>query len=105
MPCASCVKRVRPAEWRTRKRLVAVRRSGPGVADQASPVSSSRMKSASAVGSLTGSFANGVSRFSRLLPAQLYADPEAVTTLPNPGLAITFAHGSGVSVSPSSSTT
>ncbi len=29
------------------------------------------MNSASAVGSLTGSFANGVRRFSRLLPAQV----------------------------------
>ena len=82
-----------------------MRRSGPRVGDHASPVSSSRMNSASAVGSLTGSLANGVRRFSRLLPAQVEAEPPAVTTVPNPGLAITFAHGSGVCVSPSSSTT
>ena len=74
-PCATCEKRLQPAECRTRTRLVAVRRSGPTVGDQASPVSSSRTKSASAVGSLTGSFANGVSRFSRLLPAQVKAEP------------------------------
>ena len=54
-------------------RPAAVRRIGPGVGDHAWPVSSSRMKSASAVGSLTGSFANGVRRFSRLLPAQVVA--------------------------------
>ena len=56
-----------PAECRITKRpLSASRRIGPGVGDQASPVSSSRMKRASAVGSLTGSLANGVRRFSRL---------------------------------------
>jgi hypothetical protein len=44
---------------------------GPGVGDQDSPDSSSRTKIASAVGSVTGSFANGVNRFSRLLPDQV----------------------------------
>jgi RecG-like helicase len=39
---------------------------GPGVGDHASPDSSSRMNHASAVGSITGSFANVVRRFSRL---------------------------------------
>ena len=45
--------------------------SGPGVGDHASPVSSSRTKSASPVGSVTGSFANGVRRFSRLFSDQV----------------------------------
>jgi hypothetical protein len=63
------------------------------------------MNSASAVGSLTGSLANGVRRFSRLFPAQVWDDPPAVTMVPNRGLAITFVHGSGVCVSPSHSTT
>ena len=72
MPCATREKRVRPAECRTRTRLARpCARIGPGVGDHASPVSSSRTNSASAVGSLTGSFANGVRRFSRLFPAQV----------------------------------
>ena len=48
------------------------------------------MKSASAVGSLIGSLANGVSRFSRLLPDQVCAEPDAVTMVPKRGLAMTF---------------
>ena len=51
------------------------RGSGPGVGDQTSPDSSSRRNSASAVGSITGSLANGVSRCSRLLTAQVCAAP------------------------------
>src|SRR6476620_10211336 len=51
-----------------------------------------------------GSFENGVSRFSRLLPAQLNAAPAFVTIVPNSGLAITFDQGNGVSRSPSRTT-
>ena len=46
---------------------------------------------------MTGSFANGVSRFSRLFSDQVKDDPDAVTTVPKAGLAMTFAQGSGVS--------
>src|SRR5258708_1680636 len=60
------------------------------------------MKTASPVGSEIGSLANGVTRFSRLLTAQGNADPDALTIVPNSGLASTFDHGSGVSRSPSS---
>jgi hypothetical protein len=48
-----------------------------------------------------GSLANEVSRFSRLFSDQVCAEPDAVTIVPNIGLAMTFAHGSGVSWSPS----
>ena len=78
-----------------------MRGSGPGVGDQATPVSSSRTKRASAVGSVTGSLAKGVSRFSRLFAAQEKAAPDAVTMVPNPGLAMTFTQGEGVSSAPS----
>src|SRR4030095_9449602 len=56
-------------------------------------------------GSLKGSLANGVNRFSRLFPAQVKAEPELLTIVPNEGFARTFDHGSGVSRSPSSTTT
>ena len=56
---------------------------------------------ASAVGSVTGSLANGVSRFSRLFSDQVKAEPEAVTMVPKPGLAMTFDPGDGVSSAPS----
>ena len=69
------------------------------------PVRSSQMKIASDVGSLTASFANGVSRFSRLLPAQVCALPAAVTSVPNAGLARMLDHGSGVGSSPVVTTT
>src|SRR4030095_5978529 len=59
----------------------------------------------SAVGSLKGSLANGVRRFSRLLTAQVKAAPELLTIVPNAGFARTFDHGDGVSRSPSSTTT
>ena len=59
------------------------------------------MNSASAVGSTTGSLANDVSRFSRLFSDHVCAEPDAVTTVPKLGFAMTFAHGSGVSWSPS----
>ncbi len=101
MPCVVREKCVRPAVWRTRQWSAAVRAIGPGVGDQDSPVSSSRTKSASPVGSLIGSLANGVSRFSRLLPDQVCAAPDAVTMVPKCGLAITFTHGIGVSSVPS----
>ena len=78
-----------------------VRRIGPGVGDHASPVSSSRTNSASPVGSVTGSFQNGVRRFSRLLSAHVNAEPDADTIVPNAGFAMTLTHGSGVSRSPS----
>ena len=51
---------------------------------------------------MTGSFANGVSRFSRLFSAQVCAEPDAVTMVPKRGFAMTLTHGSGVSWSPSS---
>jgi hypothetical protein len=57
------------------------------------------------VGSVTGSFANGVSRFSRLFSDQVVAAPEAVTIVPKRGFATTFAQGSGVSASPCRTTT
>ena len=102
MPFVARVKRVTPGACRmTNRPLAGVRRIGPGVGDQASPVSSSRTKMASAVGSVTGSFANGVRRFSRLFSDQVKAEPEAVTTVPKPGFAMTLTQGSGVSWSPS----
>src|SRR4051812_27113876 len=82
--------------------LVGCRFIGPGVGDQASPDSSSRMNSASAVGSTTASLANDVRRFSRLFSLQVVAAPDAVTIVPNRGLAMTLTHGIGVSRSPSS---
>src|SRR5260221_4364273 len=81
--------------------LVACRAMGPGVGDQASPESSSRMNRASAVGSTTGSLANDVSRFSRLFSDQVCAAPDAVTMVPKWALAMTLTQGSGVSLSPS----
>jgi len=59
------------------------------------------MNNASAVGSTIGSLANEVSRFSRLFSDQVVAEPDAVTMVPKPGLAMTLAHGRGVSWSPS----
>jgi hypothetical protein len=59
------------------------------------------MNKASAVGSTIGSLANDVNRFSRLFSDQVVAEPDAVTMVPNVGLAMTFDHGSGVSWSPS----
>ena len=85
--------------------LALSRRTGPGVGDQISPDSSSRMNHASAVGSATGSLANEVSRFSRLFSAHVCDAPDAVTIVPKPGFAMTFAHGAGVSWSPSSTMT
>ena len=63
------------------------------------------MKIASPVGSISGSLANGVRRFSRLFPAQVNADPALLTIVPKLSLASTFDHGSGVSRSPSSTIT
>ena len=102
MPLTARAKRVTPAPWRITKRPLAPSRgSGPGVGDQISPVSSSRTRMASEVGSATGSLANGVSRFSRLFPDQVKDAPEAVTTVPKAALAMTLAQGRGVSWSPS----
>jgi hypothetical protein len=41
-----------------------------------------------------------VRRFSRLFSAHVDAAPEAETTVPNPGLAMTLTHGNGVSSPP-----
>src|SRR6476659_31442 len=60
---------------------------------------------ASPVGSLIGTLAKGVRRFSRLFSAQLYAAPELLTTVPHSALAMTLDQGSGVSRSPSSTMT
>ena len=100
MPCA----RVReagdagarggPRSGRSRVRGAA----GPGVG--APGLAASRRRAGRAPrrsGSLTGSLANGVRRFSRLFSAQVKAEPEAVTTVPKPGLAMTLTQGSGVS--------
>src|SRR5260370_41507795 len=74
MPDATRLNVVSPAECRiTHRPLAGVRRMGPGVGDQASPVSSSRTYSASPLGSVTGSFANGVRRFSRLFSTHVNA--------------------------------
>src|SRR6266511_5106089 len=106
MPFAAPSKRVEPARWRmTNRPLAPSRGNGPGVGDHTSPLSSSRTRMASEVGSLTGSFSNGVSRFSRLFSDQVQDDPDAVTTVPKDGLAMTFAQGSGVSSAPSRTTT
>src|SRR5207245_7779905 len=43
-------------------------------------------------------------RFSRLFSAHVYAEPDAETTVPKPGLAMTLTQGSGVSRSPSRTT-
>ena len=59
----------------TQRPLFGPRRIGPGVGDQISPVSSSRTNNASPVGSETGSFQNGVRRFSRLFSAQVNEEP------------------------------
>ena len=45
---------------------------------------------------MVGSLANGVSRFSRLFADHMCAEPDAVTTVPNRGLAITCVQGIGV---------
>ena len=46
---------------------------------------------------MTGSLAKGVSRFSRLFIDHVLAEPDAVTIVPNRGLAMTFVQGIGVS--------
>ncbi len=69
-------KRVTPAACVITKRpLVLLRRTGPGVGDHVSPDSSSRMNHASAVGSATGSLANDVRRFSRLFSDHVIRRP------------------------------
>src|SRR6202043_3847327 len=56
-------------------------------------------------GSLTGSFDQGVSWFSRLLTAQVYPAPDSETWKPKPGFAMTLIQGAGVHCpSPSTAT-
>src|SRR5258708_14495200 len=103
MACVVCENRETAGEWWRRNRaLVACGAIGPGVGDYAAPESSSRTNRASPVGSTIGSLANDVNRFSRLFSDHVCAAPDAVTTVPKPGFAMTLAHGSGVSWSPSS---
>src|SRR5438093_11208712 len=47
-------------------------------------------------GSLTGSFDQAVSWFSRLLTDHVYPEPDSETWKPKPGFAITLIHGDGV---------
>src|SRR5438093_6458716 len=47
-------------------------------------------------GSLTGSFDQAVSWFSRLLTDHVYPEPDSETWKPKPGFAITLIHGAGV---------
>src|SRR5206468_9987534 len=47
-------------------------------------------------GSLTGSFDQAVSWFSRLLADQVYPEPDSETWNPKPGLATTLIQGAGV---------
>src|SRR6266542_2882980 len=47
-------------------------------------------------GSLTGSFDQAVSWFSRLLTDHVYPEPDSETWKPNPGFSITLIHGAGV---------
>src|SRR6266850_2082812 len=47
-------------------------------------------------GSLTESFDQGVSWFSRLLTDHVYPAPDSETWKPKPGFAITLIHGDGV---------
>ena len=71
-----------PAPWRmTQRPSPAARGSGPGVGAQTSRLLVAQ-KQRLAAGSPTGSLANGVSRFSRLLPAQVQAAPPALTMVP-----------------------
>ena len=51
---------------------------------------------ASPLESLTGSFWKGVRRNSCAFSTHVYAAPLSLTTVPICGLAITFAHGTGV---------
>src|SRR5262245_10622780 len=102
MPSIDRVKRVTPALWRIKIRPLAEERgSGPGVGDHARPVSSSRTNNASPPRSTTGSLANGVNRFSRLLTDHVVAEPLLLRIVPKRSLAITLTHGAIVSSSPS----
>src|SRR2546427_3008783 len=47
-------------------------------------------------GSLTASFDQAVSWFSRLLTDHVYPEPDSETWKPKPGFAITLIHGAGV---------
>ena len=81
--------------------IAALARRGAGVADQNTPVRSSRMKMASLGVSLTGSFDHGVSRRIWLLSAQVQANPRSVVMQPKFALAMTLVHGAGGSSQPS----
>src|SRR5687767_11249731 len=70
---------------------------GRGVGDQNAPVSSSRMKIASAAGSLTASLDHAVKRLAWLFTDQVKPDPVSVTWKPkSPLLATMLDHGAGV---------
>src|SRR5512132_1420101 len=100
-PSTAWWKCVTPAPCRiTHRPESLVRPRGPGVPPQTAPASSSLRQIASPVGSEIESFANGVILFSLLLPAQLYAAPDSLSTVPKSGLARTFDHGKGVPRSP-----
>jgi hypothetical protein len=83
MPWFTREKRDTPAACSmTNRPLDPSRAIGPGVGDHVSPERSSRMNKASPVGSVTGSFANGVRRFSRLLTYHVCEAPELDTVVP-----------------------
>ena len=69
---------------------------GPGVATRPRPTPR-RARTGLRRRVVTGSLANGVRRFSRLFSAHVCAEPDAETTVPNAGLAMTLTQGSGVS--------
>ena len=85
--------------------LLAIQWGAPPLVDLADLPGDAVLVTASAVGSRTGSLAKGVRRFSRLFSHQVWAAPELVTMLPKPGFAWTLTQGSGVSRSPSRTTT
>src|SRR5688572_32717348 len=83
---------VAPCSWRTRN---TPRPAGRGVADQYSPLSSSRRNTASPGSSLTGSFRQGVRRLSWLLPAHVQPGVSSVVAKPNVAWATTLDQGAG----------
>src|SRR5712691_1808767 len=69
---------------------------GRPVGPQTNPLSSSRTNNVSPGVSLTGSFDQGVSLFSRLFADQVYPEPDSETWNPNAGFATTLIQGAGV---------
>src|SRR6266849_5759531 len=69
---------------------------GRPVGPQTNPLSSSRTKNVSPGVSLTQSFDQGVSLFSRLFTDQVYPEPDSETWNPNAGFATTLIQGAGV---------